>query len=119
MEVGLTRNAAKLTPPCEESGGPKDLLPSYRCIQLASRRCAFENLHREDVQLDEGVSYQRLVSAGRTIDEVAAAVGKSKGYGYQRISVSRLVPKVQDLLARDLLAQLTALVEKTVRLNPQ
>jgi hypothetical protein len=106
------------------------------------------------------VSYQRLVSSGRTIEDVAAALGKSKGYVYQRISLTRLVPKVQDLLARDVLplvyalkiavvpaeqqeealaqcfrplfrdeearrdqleplAQLTAWVEKTVRLNPK
>jgi len=120
-----------------------------------------ENLHRENIHpLDEGVSYQRLVSAGRTIEDIAAALGKSKGYVYQRISLTRLVPKVQDLLARDVLpliyalkiavvpaeqqeealaqcfrplfrddearrdqleplAQLTAWVEKTVRLNPR
>ena len=100
------------------------------------------------------------MAGGRPIDEVAAALGKSKGYVYQRISLTRLVPKVQDLLARDVLpliyalkiavvpaeqqeealaqcfrplfrdedpratswnrvAQLTAWIEKTVRLNPR
>jgi ParB/RepB/Spo0J family partition protein len=127
----------------------------------ADEASIIENLHREDIHpLDEGVSYQRLVSSGRTIEDVAAALGKSKGYVYQRISLTRLVPKVQDLLARDVLpliyalkiavvpaeqqeealaqcfrplfrdeaacrdqleplAQLTAWVEKTVRLNPR
>ena len=127
----------------------------------ADEATIIENLHREDIHpLDEGLSFQRLVAGGRTIDEVAAALGKSKGYVYQRISLTRLVPKVQDLLARDVLpliyalkiavvpaeqqeealaqcfrplfrdeepratssnrvAQLTAWIEKTVRLNPR
>jgi ParB/RepB/Spo0J family partition protein len=127
----------------------------------ADEATIIENLHRENVHpLDEGVSYQRLVSAGRTIEDIAAALGKSKGYVYQRISLTRLVPKVQDLLARDILpliyalkiavvpaeqqeealaqcfrplfrdeearrdqleplAQLSAWIEKTVRLNPR
>jgi ParB/RepB/Spo0J family partition protein len=127
----------------------------------ADEATIIENLHRENIHpLDEGVSYQRLVSAGRTIEDIAAALGKPKGYVYQRISLTRLVPKVQDLLARDVLpliyalkiavvpaeqqeealaqcfrplfrdeearrdqleplAQLTAWVEKTVRLNPR
>lgn len=127
----------------------------------AEEASIIENLHREDIlPLDEGVSYQRLIASGRTIEDVAAALGKSKGYVYQRISLTRLVPQVQELLARDVLpltyalkiavvpaeqqedalvqcfrplfrdeaarrdqlkplAQLTAWVEKTVRLNPR
>jgi len=126
----------------------------------ADEATIIENLHREDIHpLDEGLSFQRLVAGGRPIDEVAAALGKSKGYVYQRISLTRLVPKVHDLLARDVLpliyalkiavvpaeqqeealvqcfrplfrdeptrdqlepvAQLTAWIEKTVRLNPR
>ncbi len=76
----------------------------------ADETSIIENLHREDIHpLDEGVSYQRLVSSGRTIEDVAAALGKSKGYVYQRISLTRLVPKVQDLLARDVLPLVYAL----------
>lgn len=76
----------------------------------ADEATIIENLHREDIHpLDEGVSYQRLVAAGRPIDEVAAALGKSKGYVYQRISLTRLIPKVQDLLARDVLPLVYAL----------
>ncbi len=126
----------------------------------ADEATIIENLHREDIApLDEGISFQRLVAGGRPIDEVAAALGKSKGYVYQRISLTRLVPAVQDLLARDVLplvyalkiavvpaehqeaalaqcfrplfreepsrdqlepvAQLTAWIERTVRLNPR
>ena len=126
----------------------------------ADEAAIIENLHREDIgPLDEGISFQRLVAGGRPIDEVAAALGKSKGYVYQRISLTRLVPAVQDLLARDVLplvyalkiavvpvehqeealaqcfrplfreaptrdqleplAQLTAWIEHTVRLNPR
>lgn len=127
----------------------------------ADEATIIENLHREDIHpLDEGESYQRLIAAGRTIDDLAATLGKSKGYVYQRISLTRLVPKVQDFLARDVLpltyalkiavvpaeqqeqalaqcfrplfqdegasrdqleplAQLTAWIEKTVRLNPR
>ena len=70
----------------------------------ADEATIIENLHREDIHpLDEGESYQRLVASGRTIEDVAVAIGKSKGYVYQRISLTRLVPKVQDLLARDVL----------------
>ncbi len=127
-----------------------------RMKRRSSRTCTGRDIH----PLDEGVSYQRLVASGRTIEDVAVAIGKSKGYVYQRISLTRLVPKVQDLLARDVLpliyalkiavvpaeqqeealaqcfrplfrdeearrdqleplAQLTAWVEKTVRLNPR
>jgi len=76
----------------------------------ADEATIIENLHRENIHpIDEGVSYQRLVSAGRTIEDVAAALGKSKGYVYQRISLTRLVPKVQDLLARDVLPLIYAL----------
>jgi ParB/RepB/Spo0J family partition protein len=76
----------------------------------ADEATIIENLHRENIHpLDEGVSYQRLVSAGRTIEDIAAALGKSRGYVYQRISLTRLVPKVQDLLARDVLPLIYAL----------
>lgn len=127
----------------------------------ADEATIIENLHREDIRpLDEGVSYQRLLATGRTIDDLAATLGKSKGYVYQRVSLTRLVPSAQDLLARDVLplsyalkiatvpaeqqadalaqcfrplfrdeearrdqleplAQLTAWVEKTVRLDPR
>jgi hypothetical protein len=55
-------------------------------------RCARRS---ESGPREGGVSYQRLVSTGRTIDDIAVALGKSKGNGCQRISLTRLVPKVQ------------------------
>ena len=76
----------------------------------ADEASIIENLHREDIApLDEGISFQRLIAGGRPIDEVAAALGKSKGYVYQRISLTRLVPAVQDLLVRDVLPLVYAL----------
>lgn len=127
----------------------------------ADEAAIIENLHREDIHpLEEGESYQRLMAAGRTIDDLAAKLGKSKGYVYQRVGLARLVPQAQDLLTRDVLplsyalkiaavpaerqadalaqcfrplfrddgarrdqleplAQLTAWIEKTVRLDPR
>lgn len=70
----------------------------------ADEATIIENLHREDIHpLEEAESYQRLVASGRTVEDIAVAIGKSKGYVYQRISLTRLVPKVQDLLARGVL----------------
>lgn len=71
---------------------------------MADEATIIENLHREDVQpLDEAASYERLIASGRTIDDLAATLGKSKAYVYQRVSLTKLVPQVQDLLARDIL----------------
>lgn len=127
----------------------------------ADEAAIIENLHREDIHpLEEGESYQRLLATGRTIDDLAAQLGKSKAYIYQRVGLTRLVPKAQDLLTRDILpisyalkiaavpaerqedalaqcfrplfrdegasrdhleplAQLTAWIEKAVRLDPR
>lgn len=63
-----------------------------------------ENLQREEMApLDEGLSYARLLETGRTIDDIAAAVGKSKPYIYQRLTLTRLEPTVANLLVRDVL----------------
>ena len=81
----------------------------------ADEATIIENLHREDIHpLEEGESYQRLLAAGRSIDELAAHLGKSKAYLYQRVSLTRLVPKVQDLLSRDVLPLSYALRIATV-----
>ena len=62
------------------------------------------NLHHEDVTpLDEAMSYQRLLDKGRTVDELAAKLGKSKRYIYQVLTLNRLTPEAQDLLAQDIL----------------
>ena len=70
----------------------------------AEEEMIIANLHHEDVTpLDEATSYQRLLDKGRTVDELAARLGKSKRYIYQVLTLNRLVPEAQDLLARDIL----------------
>jgi ParB/RepB/Spo0J family partition protein len=82
---------------------------------MADEATIIENLHREDVHpLDEAASYERLIASGKTIDDLAATLGKSKAYVYQRVSLTKLVPKVQDLLARDILPLSYALKLATV-----
>lgn len=74
-----------------------------------------ENLQRENISpLEEAESYQRVLAGGRSIDELAAQVGKSKAYLYQRMSLTRLVPQAQDLVARDILPLSYALKVATV-----
>lgn len=70
----------------------------------AEEEMIIANLHHEDVTpLDEATSYQRLLDKGRTIDELAARLGKHKRYIHQVLGLNRLVPEAQDLLARDIL----------------
>jgi ParB/RepB/Spo0J family partition protein len=70
----------------------------------AAEEMIIANLHHEDVTpLDEATGYQRLLDKGRTVDEVAARLGKSKRYIYQVLTLTRLVSEAQDLLARDIL----------------
>src|SRR5215207_10455194 len=46
---------------------------------MADDATIIENLHREDVHpLDEAASYERLIASGRTIDDLAATLGKSR-----------------------------------------
>lgn len=70
----------------------------------ADEATIIENLQREDISpLEEGETYQRLLASGRTIDDLVAQLGKSKAYLYQRVSLTRLIPQVQDLLTREIL----------------
>jgi ParB/RepB/Spo0J family partition protein len=63
-----------------------------------------ENLQRQEMPpLQEADSYQRLVRGGRSVDEIAARLGKSKRYVYSLLTLTRLVPKVREQLARDVL----------------
>jgi ParB family chromosome partitioning protein len=65
-----------------------------------------ENLQRQDVHpLEEADGYKALLDGtpSCTIDEIAAKVGKSKAYVYQRLSLTRLVPQVRDVVATDAL----------------
>jgi hypothetical protein len=82
---------------------------------VADEATIIENLHRENISpLEESESYQRLVSAGRTIDELAVQLGKSKAYLYQRLTLGRLIPKAQELVAQDILPLHYALKLATV-----
>lgn len=70
----------------------------------AEEEMIIANLHHENVTpLDEAMSYQRLLDKGRTVDELAAKLGKSKRYIYQVVTLNRLIPEAQDLLAKDVL----------------
>jgi len=72
--------------------------------KAAEEEMIIANLHHEDVTpLDEAMSYQRLLDKGRTVDELAARLGKSKRYIYQVVTLNRLIPEAQELLAQDIL----------------
>lgn len=62
-----------------------------------------ENLQREDIHpLDEGLSYRSLMQQLRyDVPAVAAKVGKSTSYIYQRLKLSDLIPEVQDTFLAD------------------
>jgi ParB/RepB/Spo0J family partition protein len=65
-----------------------------------------ENLQRQDVHpLEEADGYKTLLDStpSCTIDEIAAKVGKSKAYVYQRLALTRLVPQVREVVAADAL----------------
>jgi ParB/RepB/Spo0J family partition protein len=86
----------------------------------AEEEMIIANLHHEDVTpLDEATSYQRLLDKGRTVDELAARLGKPKRYIYQVLTLNRLVPEAQDLLARDILPLNYAMKLATVPVDRQ
>jgi ParB/RepB/Spo0J family partition protein len=86
----------------------------------AEEEMIIANLHHEDVTpLDEATSYQRLLDKGRTVDELAARLGKPKRYIYQVLTLNRLVPDAQDLLARDILPRNYAMKLATVPVDRQ
>ena len=65
-----------------------------------------ENLQRQDVHpLEEADGYKALLEStpSCTIEEIAAKVGKSKAYVYQRLSLTRLAPQVREVVATDAL----------------
>ncbi len=70
----------------------------------AAEIAIIENVQRKDMgPLQEAESYQRLVATRKSIDEIAARVGKSKQHIYRMLTLLRLVPKVQELLTADVL----------------
>jgi ParB/RepB/Spo0J family partition protein len=65
-----------------------------------------ENPQRQDVHpLEEAAGYKILLDStpSCSIDEIAAKVGKSKAYVYQRLSLTRLAPPVRELVAANAL----------------
>lgn len=74
-----------------------------------------ENLHREDLTpLDQAYNYQELLAYGQSLDDAAALYGKPKAEIYRILSLTKLVPAVADLLARDVLPLSYALKLATV-----
>jgi ParB/RepB/Spo0J family partition protein len=62
-----------------------------------------ENLQREDVHaLDEADGYARLLdAAGYTIEQIAAELGKSASYVYQRLRLRDLIPEARKLFVEN------------------
>lgn len=57
-----------------------------------------ENLHREDPHpLHESFAVQRMQAAGKSIEEIAARLGKSKSFVYSRIKLAGLIEVMQDI----------------------
>ncbi len=74
-----------------------------------------ENLQRKDVHpLDEATGYEHLINvAGLEVEDIAARVGKSTSYVYQRIQLLKLSDKVRDaFLADDLSAGHAVLIAR-------
>lgn len=58
-----------------------------------------ENLQREDVNpLEEGDGFARLLKADYGLEKLAARIGRSKKYIYDRIKLGSLIPEAQALL---------------------
>ncbi len=62
-----------------------------------------ENLQREDIEpLDEAQGYRTLMEKSKyDVSTIAAKVGKSESYIYQRIKLLELIPEAQKQLAED------------------
>jgi ParB/RepB/Spo0J family partition protein len=63
---------------------------------------AVENLQRQDIHpLEEAEQYEQLVKIGRSADDIAAKVGKSKSYVHQRLKLLSLCETVRKAFADD------------------
>ncbi len=84
LEVGLA------TAPCE-----------VRALTDAEARelQAIENVQRENLKaLEEATQYQGMVDGGKSANEVAAAIGKSRSHVYGRLRLLDLCPQVLEAL---------------------
>lgn len=63
-----------------------------------------ENLHREDLHpLEEGAAFKALIDSddGYTAERLAEECGRSTGYVYQRIKLTRLIPDAVTAYAKE------------------
>jgi ParB family chromosome partitioning protein len=62
-----------------------------------------ENLQREDLEpLDEAMGYRTLMEkANYEVASIAAKIGKSESYIYQRLKLLELIPEAQEQLAKE------------------
>jgi ParB family chromosome partitioning protein len=91
--------------------------------QEAREVALIENLQRARVHwLDEAKSFEMLLASGMTADTLAERVGKPRVYIYQRLALTKLIPKLQKLAYENkmglavglLLGRLTAQVQGAV-----
>jgi ParB/RepB/Spo0J family partition protein len=70
---------------------------------MALKIQTIENLQRDDVHpLDEADGYSQLIAkAGYTIETIAAEVGKSSSYIYQRMKLSSLIEEAKQLFVEN------------------
>lgn len=82
-----------------------------------------ENLQRTQLHwLDEANGFAHLLTGGMTADALAQRVGKPRLYIYQRLALTRLIPKLQEVAYKDkitvavglLLGRLTAKVQAAI-----
>jgi ParB family transcriptional regulator, chromosome partitioning protein len=82
-----------------------------------------ENLQRAQLHwLDEANGFAQLLTGGMTADTLAQRVGKPRLYIYQRLALTRLIAKLQELAYKDkitvavglLLGRLTAKVQAAI-----
>lgn len=70
----------------------------------AEKIALIENIQRSELEaLDEAYAYRRFLDQGRTLDELAATVQKSKRHVHERLRLMDLIPEAQDLLSKDIL----------------
>jgi len=70
---------------------------------------AIENLQRANVHpLDEAETYEQLLKIGRTVDQIADRVGKSKAYVYGRLKLLTLGKDIRKAFLEDTLSSTAA-----------
>lgn len=85
--AGLTQIPAQVHPYTDEE---------VREIQL------LENLHRTDPHpLDESNAISQMQTAGKTIDEIALRLGKSRQFIFNRLRIAKLIEPLQNIFAAD------------------